>query len=123
MNPTGTTSQAGFDTAALVRAIEGRDASGIAALYAPDATITIVDRDHPPAEPWVLSGAGDIEGYFADICGRNIDHRIERLVADRDGVGFEQHCRYPEGNQVVCLTVATVADGLIRRQTIAQAWD
>ena len=45
------------------------------------------------------------------------------VVADAGGLAFEQHCRYPEGNRVVCVTVATVGDGRITRQTIAQSWD
>ncbi len=120
---TSTTTHATFDTAALVRAIESRDTGAIMSLYDADATISIVDQEHPPASPWVLSGRQEIDAYFADICGRNIDHRVARLVADGSGIAFEQHCRYPEGNEVVCLTVASVVDGRIREQSIAQAWD
>ena len=57
-----TTTITPLDTAALVTAIEQRDATALSALYGPDATITIVDRDHPPAAPWVLSGRDEIEG-------------------------------------------------------------
>ena len=104
-------------------AIEGRDAETLSGLYAADATISIVDRDHPPADPQVLSGRAEIEAYFRDICGRNIDHTVPQLVADAHGVAFEQHCRYPEGNRVVCVAVARVDDGRITSQTIAQSWD
>jgi hypothetical protein len=112
-----------LDTAALVSAIQDRDATALTGLYAADATITLVDRDHPPAAPLVLTGHDEIGPYFRDICGRNIDHTVTLLVADAHGLGFEQHCRYPEGNRVVCVTVAEVVQGLITRQTIAQSWD
>lgn len=112
-----------LDTAALVAAIQDRDATAITNLYAADATISIVDRDHPPAAPQVLTGHDEISAYYRDICGRNIDHTVPQLVADARGLAFEQHCRYPEGNRVVCVTVAAVENGLITRQTIAQSWD
>jgi hypothetical protein len=121
MTTTTTTNQ--LDTAALVAGIEQRDAEALTALYAADAIVTITDRDHPPASPSVLSGQGEIGAYFRDVCGRNIDHKVSMLVADASGIAFEQRCRYPEGNAVICVTVATVEGGLIRRQTIAQTWD
>jgi hypothetical protein len=120
---TSTTTTSPLDTTALVAAIEQRDAEVLTALYAADAVITITDRDHPPASPSVLSGQDEIGAYFRDVCGRNIDHVVSMLVADPSGLAFEQHCRYPEGNPVICVTVAAVEDGLIRRQTIAQTWD
>jgi ketosteroid isomerase-like protein len=124
MTTTATTiSTQTFDTAALVAAIESRDAAAVTSLYADDATISIDDRDHPPATPQVLSGKTEIAAYYREICGRNIDHTVPRLVADAHGVAFEQHCRYPEGNRVVCLAVATLVNDRIARQTIAQAWD
>jgi hypothetical protein len=116
---TGTT----LDANVLVAAIENRDAAAIIGLYAPDATVSIVDRDHPPAAPRVLTGRDELGSYYRDICGRNIDHTVTQLVADAHGIAFEQHCRYPEGNRVVCVTVAAVQDGLITRQTVAQSWD
>jgi hypothetical protein len=112
-----------LDTAALVAAIQDRDATALTGLYAAGATITIVDRDHAPAAPRVLTGQEEIGAYYRDVCGRNIDHTVTMLVADAHGLAFEQHCRYPEGNQVVCVTVAAVENGLITRQTIAQSWD
>jgi ketosteroid isomerase-like protein len=121
MTTTATTTT--LDTSALVAAIVRRDATAVTAMYADSAVVSIFDRDHPPAAPQLLSGRAEISAYFSEICGRNIEHTIPRLVADQGGVAFEQHCRYPEGNLVVCVAVATVEDGLITRQTIAQAWD
>ena len=35
----------------LAAAIEAKDASAVAAHYAPGATLNLLDRDHPPADP------------------------------------------------------------------------
>jgi hypothetical protein len=118
-----TTTTTPFDTTALVAAVEGRDADALTDLYADDATITLLDRDHQPAAPLVLAGREEIHAYYRDICGRNIDHSVHGLVADGAGVAFEQRCRYPEGTQVVCVTVASVANGRIQSQTASQTWD
>lgn len=107
----------------LAAAIEARDAAAAAAHYAPDATLSLFDRDHPPADPAVYAGAGDIEAYFRDICGRNIEHRVADRVATADRIAFTQHCRYPGGEQVLCVTVATLRGGRIVDQTAIQVWD
>ena len=107
----------------LAAAIEAKDAAAVSSHYAPDATFTLLDRDHPPAEPSVYAGTAEIEAYFADICGRNMDHRVSDRVASADRLAFVQHCRYPSGEQVLCLTVATVRDGRIVDQTAVQVWD
>ena len=107
----------------LAAAIEAKDASAVAAHYAPGATLSLLDRDHPPADPVVYAGTAEIEAYFRDICGRNMDHRVEDRVASPDRIAFTEHCRYPGGEQVLCITVATVRDGLITDQTAVQVWD
>jgi SnoaL-like domain len=112
-----------FDLAGLGRAIEARDADGVLAGYAPDATLTILDRDHPPAAPLVLTGLEDIGRYYRDICGRNLAHEVRDAVGTDAGVAYVQRCRYPDGTGVVCVAVATVVDGKIHRQTAIQVWD
>jgi len=104
-------------------AIEARDTDGILAWYADDATLTILDRDHPPAAPTVYSGLDAIRGYFADVCGRNIRHEVRDIVATADGLAFTQHCAYPDGTAVVCVTVARTSGGRIQSQTAVQVWD
>jgi hypothetical protein len=113
----------GTDITALTRAIEARDADTIASLYAEDATLTLLDRDHPPSDPQVLSGREDIGTYYRDICGRNMEHQVRDAVSTGTGLAYTQHCRYPDGARVVCTTVATVKDGLIASQTGVQVWD
>jgi hypothetical protein len=107
----------------LSAAIEARDADGVLAWYADDAILTLLDRDHPPAAPLVFAGIDAIGAYYRDVCGRNIEHEVRDAVSTPDGLAYTQHCRYPDGTAVVCVTVATVRGGKIRTQTASQVWD
>ena len=118
---TTTTTAALLDS--LAAAIEANDATAVAAHYAPGATLSLLDRDHPPADPTIYAGTDEIEAYFRDICGRNLDHRVADRVASPDRIAFTQHCRYPSGQRVVCIAVARVKEGLIVDQTAVQVWD
>ena len=109
--------------AAFAAAIETRDADALLAWYAPGATMTVLDREHPPASPTVLDGIDAVGTYLRDVCGRNIEHEVSDLVATAAGLAFVQRCRYPDGTGVVCTTVAALRDGRIERQTVVQVWD
>jgi ketosteroid isomerase-like protein len=111
------------DISSLSQAIEARDADGVLAWYTADATLTVLDRDHPPAAPLVYSGTDQIGAYYRDVCGRNIEHEVRDAVITADGLAFTQHCRYPDGLGVVCVTVAATRDGKIQTQTAIQVWD
>ena len=111
------------DVAALGAAIEARDAEAVMAWYAPDAELAVLDRDHPPATATVYRGTEAIGAYYRDVCGRNMEHRVTDAVGTATGLGYTQHCRYPEGTEVLCVTVAVLRDGLIRRQTAIQVRD
>jgi ketosteroid isomerase-like protein len=111
------------DISALSKAIETRDADGVAAWYTDDATLTVLDKDHPPAAPLVFAGTEAIGAYYRDICGRNMEHEVRDAVSTAGGLAYTQHCRYPDGTAVVCATVATTRDGRIARQTGIQVWD
>ena len=119
MNATTTT----FDTAALRRGIEQRDAAALLALYAPDAEMTVVDRNAPPSCPRVLHGRAAIGEYLDDTCGREMTHSLERVVVSGETAAFSQACRYPDGTRVLCLAMLDLRDGLIVRQTAVQEWD
>jgi ketosteroid isomerase-like protein len=112
-----------LDPERFVAALVGRDADALAALYADDAVVTLHDQDHPPGAPIVLEGRGAIHDWYRDVCGRNIEHVVPELIGNAAGFAFEEHCRYPDGGGVVCLSVATVEDGRITRQTASQTWD
>lgn len=111
------------DPSTLSKAIESRDADGVLAWYADDATLTVLDKDHPPAAPLMLSGTGEIGAYYRDVCGRNIRHEVRDLLSTTDGLAYTQHCRYPDGTAVVCVTVAATRAGRITSQTAIQVWD
>ena len=122
MNTTPMTSRS-FDTEALRRGIEERDADTLLALYAEDAELRVVDRGNQPSNPKIIRGRDAIGAYFADVCGRDMTHTIERLVAGDGGVAFAEVCQYPGGARVLCVAVLDVKDGLITRQSGVQAWD
>ena len=111
------------DISALTKAIENRDADGVVAWYTGDATLTVLDKDHPPAAPLVFTGAEAIGAYYRDVCGRNIQHEVRDVVSTAGGLAYTQHCRYPDGTGVVCATVAATRDGRIHSQTAIQVWD
>jgi ketosteroid isomerase-like protein len=112
-----------FDVAALKRAIEERDAAGQLALYAPDAEVRLVDRVTTPGRPRVLRGRDEIAAWVEDVCDREMTHRVEREVVAGDRAAFAEACRYPDGTNVLCMTVLELRDGLIAGQLAIQAWD
>jgi hypothetical protein len=113
----------GFDLAALKRAIEGRDVAGQVALYAPDAEVRLVDRISTPGSPRVLRGRGEIAAWIEDVCSREMSHHVEQEVAGEGRAAFAEACRYPDGTNVLCMTVLEVEGGRIVRQLAIQAWD
>jgi ketosteroid isomerase-like protein len=112
-----------FDGDTFRRAIEERDAQTLLGLYAEDAELRVVDRDNQPSQPKIIRGRQAIGEYFADVCGRDMSHRIERLAATADHAAFIQACTYPGGSMVLCAAVLDLRDGLIVRQSGVQAWD
>lgn len=107
----------------LRSAIEARDAETLSALYADNAVITIIDRDHPPSAPMLISGRAAINEYCADICGRNMTHAVETAVADDSHLAFTERCAYPDGTRVFCSAMLETAGGRIQRQVALQVWD
>jgi len=112
-----------FDLRHLSRAIQERDASAQLGMYAPQATVTIADRITQPGSPRVLHNRGEIEAWIQDTCARDMTHSVRHTVEDERGAAFTNACRYPDGTNVLCATVLELADGLIVRQTVVQAWD
>jgi hypothetical protein len=112
-----------FDAEALRRGIEERDAATLLSLYAEDAELQVVDHNDQPSRPRIIRGRTAIGEYFADACGRDMTHKIERLVVGDNGAAFVQSCRYPNGARVLCMAVLDLRSGLITRQSGVQAWD
>lgn len=110
-------------TTQLKQAIEARDARTLAAFYADNAVMRIIDRDHPPSTPLELKGKAEIASFYDDVCGRAMTHQVESAVADDERLAFTESCAYPDGTRVFCTGMLTLQDGLIARQTNVQAWD
>jgi hypothetical protein len=85
--------------ARLKRAIEGRNARALAALYGEDAVVQVIDRDNPPSKPRNLEGRSAISAYFDDVYGRDMTHKIESGVAAGKRLAFTQNCAYPDGTE------------------------
>lgn len=109
--------------ARLKRAVEGRDASVLAGLYADNAVMQVIDRDNPPSKPRKLEGKGAIASYFNDVCGRDMTHKVESGLAVGNRLAFTQSCAYPDGTKVFCSAMVEIKQGKIARQTVVQAWD
>jgi hypothetical protein len=71
----------------------------------------------------VLTGREQIAEWIEDISGREMTHAVGHSVEDARGGAFSEACRYPDGTNVLCMTVFKLANGLIVEQTVIQAWD
>lgn len=118
-----TTTSTPIDGGALRRAVAGRDAAAIAALYADDATVEIVDAGNPPAAPTQLRGARQIAERLRDVYSRDMTHEVDLVAVSPDALGYTVRCRYPDGARVVCSSLCELRGGRIARETILQVWD
>lgn len=114
---------AAFDTAELQRSITERDAEALLRLYAEDAELRIVDAANPPSQPQVVRGRDDIGAFLADLCGRDMTHRVLRLVAERDHTAYLKECTNPDGSRVRYAAVLDHPGGRITTELAVQAFD
>ncbi|MFZ4410381.1 MAG: nuclear transport factor 2 family protein [Paracraurococcus sp.] len=114
---------AGFDFATLRQALERGDAATLAALYAEDAEMTIVDRNRPPSAPLRLLGRPAIAGFWQDVCARETTHAVGEAVVGDDRIAFVEHCAYQDGCTVLSAMTLELAGGRIIRHLTVQAWD
>lgn len=113
----------GLDFEALRRAIEQSDADSLTSFYAEEAEMLTVNRNTTPSSPQVLRGKEAIAEYLADVCGREMTHRIENEVVGQDRIAFNEACEYPDGLRVLAAATLDVRDGQIVRQVNIEAWD
>jgi hypothetical protein len=118
-----TTTPKSFDLGRFARATEERDASTQLSMYAPDATVTIIDRITQPGSPRVLVGGQQIKGWIEEVTSRDMVHTVRHTVSDDRGAAFTVACRYPDGTNVICATVLELQAGAIAGQTVVQVWD
>lgn len=112
-----------LDLDALRRAIESRDAAAQAAMFAPDATVVMIDHEHSPSRPQRLEGREAIRAMLDDVCARDMTHEVTHAVAGPGGAAYTIACRYADGMRVEVAAVLDVRDGLITHQEGVQAWD
>lgn len=113
----------GLDFETLKRAIEQSDADSLTNFYAEDAEVLTVNRNTTPSSPQVLRGKETITEYLADVCGRDMTHRVENEVVGQDRIAFNEACEYPDGLRVLGAVTLEVRDGQIYRQVNVEAWD
>jgi len=75
----------------------------------------------PPSSPHALRGRDRIAEYLRDVCGRDIESRIEDEVLGKQRVAFNEECRYPDGTRVLTATTLEVRDGGFSRQVSVEA--
>jgi ketosteroid isomerase-like protein len=109
--------------ASLKHAIENRDGRMLAAMYADDAVLRIIDPTNPPSKAREIRGKAAIGDYWDDVCGRTMTHRVDTSVVEGNRLAFTQDCAYPEGGKVFCVAMLELRDGKIARQTAVQVWD
>ncbi len=112
-----------WEMGALRRGLEQNDAGLVSGLYADDAEIEIVDRDHPPSQPMTLHGRQAIADFLRDLASRHVAHRVGREVIGSDALAFTETCQYPDGKRVLSNSLVELRDGKIRRHVMVQAWD
>lgn len=107
----------------LHTAIERCDVDGMLSLYADNAEMRVIDRDHPPSRPLELHGKQAIARHLRDVYGRKMTHQVLDEVVGTDSLSFSEDCQYPDGTRVFGNIILELEDGMIVRETEVQAWD
>lgn len=107
----------------LRHAVEQHDLNALLNLYANNAELRVIDRNHPPSRPRVLHGTKEIGGYLRDIFSRDMSHHIEDEIVGDNSFAFTEECEYPDGNRVFMSATCQIKNGKIVRETDVQEWD
>lgn len=105
------------------QAHEQRNADMLIGLYADNALMQVVDRNHPPSSPLELRGKQAIAEFLRDICSRDMTHRVMDEVIGKDRISFDIACQYASGERVLAATMCDMQNGKIVREVTVQAWD
>jgi hemoglobin-like flavoprotein len=111
------------DINALRQGLEQGNVNLLVNMYADDAQVEIVDRNHQPSAPLELRGKQAIADFLNDIYQRKMTHRIIDEVVGKDRLSFLEACQYPGGERVLASSVVDLKNGKIVRQKMIQAWD
>jgi hypothetical protein len=112
-----------IDVEGLRKAFADRNAADLAAFYADDAVVELVDAQHTPSDPQRLEGREAIRAHLDDVFSRDMSHDLDIVAASPDALGYSLRCRYADGMRVVCAATAELRDGRIAREVGVQAWD
>lgn len=107
----------------LHEGLERCDVNKMMALYDDNAELSIIDHNHPPSSPRVLSGKQAISEYFKDVLSHPLSHHVEGVVMANSHMAFTDSCEYPDGSRVYTSSMATLKDGKIVKEVDVQAWD
>ena len=113
---------------ALRRAYEQRDIDLMLSFYADDAELRIVNRLHPPSNPYELFGKEQIARFQRRIFARDIRHRLAWEVAGEYGMAFHVAREYIGGERFGGRLMSAVVlklneEGKIVRHLEVQVWD
>lgn len=114
-------------TASLVDTIrqghEQRNADMLLSLYIDNATMQVIDRNHPPSKPLEIQGKQAIGDFLRDICSRDMTHQVINEVVDKNRLSFDVACQYASGERVLAASTCDLQNGKIVREMTVQAWD
>lgn len=71
----------------------------------------------------MLRGKEQSPEHPADVCGRDITHRIANEIVGQYRIAFNEACEYPDGIRVLAAATLDVRDGRIFRQVNVEAGD
>jgi predicted SnoaL-like aldol condensation-catalyzing enzyme len=107
----------------LHQGLENCDVDKMLSLYDDNAEMQVIDHNHPPSSPRVLSGKQAISDYFKDVLSRPLTHHINDEIMADSHLAFTDSCEYPDGSRVFTSSMATMKDGKIVKEVDVQAWD
>ena len=109
--------------AAIREGLHKRDPAMLGGVYADDVEYTIINRNNPPSKRLVLRGRKAVQEMFAELCAREMSHKVMNPVAGANAIAYSIHCSYPDGCNVVGLYNATLRDGRIVSEISVDCWD
>ena len=111
------------DFAALQVAIEQNDVSSLGSLYADNAVLRIIDRNHPSGAPLELHGKTAIADYINHISSRDMTTHVEHEVIGENRLAFIVRCAYLDRLLVISTAIADLHNRKIVRQANVEARD
>ena len=117
---TTATAQSALDS--FRAALDRRDYDALESCYADDAVFVSYSERNRPSSAEELRGPEAIGRAFRDAPDE-LEHEVLDAVVGEDRFAFTLKCTYPTGELVMGTSICQVRDGLITRQTGAEAWD